>query len=373
MGLFGLSRRTLRSIWETNAEGQGIVRYQPSQIEAFIDDTAPLENMLFSGGMSDIRTRAIARAVECAYLQGYSVLILHCGNQGLERGLDTYLGPGYLCAVNRTVPIYDPFCGASNDEISSLILSSSDKVCRIGAAGRYYIEGITEFIKAKGINPYCRMYITCPYQALFDKINDAEASGKITPTVAQKIISQIMQGKSDQASIENYFSILSAQADLIMAKKSDYSRSVNLSIAMRNRQILSIDVQSSTNSLLISLLVSEAATILAQGQKLVLAIDGIQLSTNDTLKEFIKLSGRNYRVILSSDDVYSDFGGAESDFFSFAGKCSTIVLSRHSSAYSCQKFSDILGFYDKQEITPLTHKVQVTMDVGDLAIHKLQV
>ena len=141
------SRKALQAIQDANEVNKGIIRYQPSQIEAFFEENAPLENMMFSGGANSIRIRAITRAIECAYVQGYSLMVLHCGDRNLEQNLNDYFGSGNLCFINNTNPLYDPFSGASNDEIARLTISSSTKDSKINTVGRYYLKGVSEIIR----------------------------------------------------------------------------------------------------------------------------------------------------------------------------------------------------------------------------------
>lgn len=344
-------KKTLKRVQAQNIENQGITRYQPSQIEAFFEPSEPFGNMVFSGGLNSIRARAIARSAECAILQGYSVIILHCSNQELENTLATYLGNTYVCSINSGNPVYDPFWGLTNQEISRLILASTAKGFEINPVGKYYIDGISDFIRSKGIQPYCRMYITCPHLTLIDKINDAEASGKISSSMARTILTQIMQGEIERGNIENFFMILANQAGNILAQKSQLSYAMNSTIASQRKQIISVDVQNSTNSLLINLLLNEAEILNTRGRKVMVIADNIQISDSNALQSLIKRSSSSCSIVLSSDDVFSSFGGEENTFFSFVGKCSKALLSKHASAYSSQKWSDYVGYYDKQEIS----------------------
>ena len=74
----------LKKVNESNIENKGIDEYLPSQIEAFFDVNEQIGNMAFSGGLNGIRARAISMAAECAYVQGYSVIVMHCDNKELE-------------------------------------------------------------------------------------------------------------------------------------------------------------------------------------------------------------------------------------------------------------------------------------------------
>lgn len=338
-------KRVLQRVEENNLENQGITRYNPSKIEAFFNVNEPFSNMVFSGGLNSIRARAIARAVECAYIQGYSVILLHCSNQELENTLTSYLGSSYICSVNVGNPVYDPFWGLSNADISRLVLASTSKGHEINSVGKYYLDGISDFMRAKGVQPYCQMYITCPHLTLIDKVNDSEAKGQITNTQAQMILTQIMQGEIERGNIENFFLNLSAQADSLLAKKPMLKYAMNVMIASQRKQVFTIDVQTSTNSLLINLVLNEAEMLLMSGRRVMVIADNIQQSDNNILQSFLKKSSSNCSIVLSSDDVFASFGGEENAFYAFIGKCSKAILSKHSSAYSCQKWADYIGYY----------------------------
>ena len=346
-----INRKMLKKIAEANEINQGIVRYRPSQIEAFIDDISPTENMLFSGGANSIRIRAMLRAIECAWLQGYMVLVIHCGNSELEQGLSSYFGANNVCLVNRNNPSYDPFAGASNAEIARLVISSAAKSYKINSAGRYYLYGVSDYIRSNQKNPMCYMFINCPHFTLIDRVNDAESQGRISPNNARMIVSQIMQGEVERGGIESFFHELSLQGSSVLAKKSNAAHAVNLMITTSRQQVFSVDIQSTSNSLLISLLINETEAIISQGRKMLVLVDNIRIGASDVLANYIKHAGSTNSAIVSSDDAFSEFGGSDNDFFAFAGKCSKMIISKHSSAYSCQKISDAIGSYDKQEIS----------------------
>ena len=357
IGIWGssryLSRKTIRSVQENNRINQGVVYYEPSEIEAFFDNNEAVGGMLFSGGYKTIRNRAIIRTIECAYMQGYSVAIIHNGNAELENELISYLTPlNLLDLVNAKNPFYEPFLGLNNNEILQYILSSSSKEYKIGATGRYYINGISDFINTKHIHPYTDMYITCPHFTLIDKINTAEAKGKISANEARTITSQILQGESEKGNIEAFFSALSQQADYILAKKKNLNKATNFVQTALQKAIFSIDVRYASNTLLINLFVSEAELLLSRGNKVFVIVDGELFTTNNLLKDFINKMGSSSLVAISSNDAFSAFNGDENSFYSFAGKCAKIIISRHISAYSCEKISNLIGTYDKQEIVP---------------------
>lgn len=104
-------RKQIRKIQKGNVEAQGIIEYNPSQIEAFFDNTEPIGNILISGENEYIRYRALARSVECAYSQGYVPVVIHAGNYNLENYLVKCFGTVNVSYLNGQFPYYEPFRG----------------------------------------------------------------------------------------------------------------------------------------------------------------------------------------------------------------------------------------------------------------------
>lgn len=343
--------KALKDIQKSNDDNKDIVHYQPSQIEAFFDENEPINNMVISGGLNSIRCRAIVRSIECAYMQGYSVVVLHNSNAELEAQLLSAYGNQYINCINRSNPIYDPFYKRSNAEISRLVIESGQSGFEIGSVGKYYLDGISDFIRAKNLLPYIQMYIDCPHMELFNKVQKLEKEGGITDIVANSITSRLMQGESERGNIEFFFSRFNDQCEGIVATKKRLKYAINVAISSARKQILAIDIQSSTNALLLNMIANEIKMELELGKKLLIIADNIQINTSKALESLIKESGNNSAVLLSGDDVFSEIGGDDNTFYAFMGKISKSIISKHASAYSCQKFSDYFGQYDKKEIT----------------------
>lgn len=344
-------KKAIRNIQKSNEDSRGIIYYQPSNIEAFFDEKEQLGNVILSGGDGMTRIRALARCVECSYIQGFVPVILHANNYNLENYFVSCFGTTNISYINGQFPFYDPFIDLSDNEISQMIIKSTTDDYEIKGVGKNYIDGITRLIRAKGINPYLWMYITCPHMELSDKVNDALNSGIITEKTSRMILSHLVQGEIERGNIENYFSELRGEAEYLIAKKKNLSNATCIKKAARSRGAIVIDVRTSTNVLLLNIIMSEIEMIKNKGEKVFLCIDGLSLSNNKLLTDYLMSSGNQSAVCMSGSDVYSDFLGDDKLFYSVAGKTTKIVVSKHMSAHTCQKFSEIVGSYDKKEIS----------------------
>lgn len=112
-----------------------------------------------------------------------------------------------------------------------------------------------------------------------------------------------------------------------------------------------IDIGSSTNEILLNIIINEIKEVLATGKTIMLVLDDINICSNDLLNKLVKsLSARCLTTLLSSD-IYSMLGGDDNLFHTFTGNaCKCIVLS-HASGTTCTKWSEIFGYYDVDKIS----------------------
>lgn len=344
-------KKQLKRIQAENVQSQGITYYQPSQIEDLFDNNEAIGNIILSGGDEFIRLRALAKGIECAYGQGYIPVVLHEGNYNLENYLVNCFGTSNVTFLNGQFPFYDPFIGLNDNEICHIIMNSKNDQYDIKGTGKYYIDGISSFIRSKNIQPYIWMYITCPHLMLIDKVNEAETKGLITESVSRSILTQIVQGELERGNIENFFSELKNEAEFILAKKNNLYNAVSIAEIAKKRGAVVIDLRSNANKLLLNIIMSEIEMLKNKGERVYLCLDGIKPEGNKLVEDYLKTSGMQSVVCMSGTDVYADFSGEDNLFYSVLGRMSKMMLSRHISAYSCQKYSDIVGSYDKKEIS----------------------
>lgn len=342
-------KRMLRNISVQNENNKGIKKYQPSAIEAFFSPSEPLGNVLISGGLTELRNRAVIGALDCALSNGAGVVVLHANNKMLE----SMLQQRYQNTVvfNRQNAIYEPFIGLSNAEIIRMIQSSTTKLCEIQSGGQYYIEGMTEFIRSKNIPPYCEMYITCPHLDLFDKVDDAESKGYISSALAQRIKTALVQGQAQRSDVENYFNLLRHQAQGLLVNKFNLSKAANLRSIVNRNGIAVLDIGSNTNDLLINLAVCDLMSTANSGRKIVIVIDGLTITSSEKLEQCIKNSGSSIYTVFSSEDVYAAFNADDNLFASAIGKSIKSIIYQHASGLTCAKWSEAIGYYEKQEVT----------------------
>lgn len=346
------TRQTARNIEKNNELRKNITRYEPSDIEGFIERDPHVGSYIISGGHALYRARAAASIAACSLVQNVPIIILHEGNLELQNQIvaATSFSKDRVIIAKGT-SVYDPFYNRTNQEICNLIINSTRNPADIGPIGQQYLTGVSEFIRSKQIPPYCEMFVSCPHDELFDKIDDAEKKGYLPSTKAIQIRNHLMQGQGERAGIQSFFSQLSYQGAGILSNRGSRNSAVNVKTAVNHNGLLMIDIGSSTNDILLNLLINEVKECLAAGKRIMLLLDGININSNDLLSKIIKSLSSRCLTTLVSEDVYSMLGADDNLFNSFAGNACKCIVFQHSIGVSCTKWADVFGYYDVNKIS----------------------
>lgn len=357
VGLFRISSRRRRirqmriNVEMQNINSRNVNTYQSTAIESFVSRTGT-DNAVASGGNPNIRNRISAQMSYNANRQGRAVVVLHCGNRNLENMFNTtFSGMPNYHVINSSNPIYDPFYNATKYEISQMVINSCGTTNnRVGANGAMYIDGLTDYLIARGQRTLTRRYIECPHDQIMNRINDAFNNGNITAEQHQSIIAQLQQGVSEQGAVNQYFRNLSLQASCVLVAPQHVNGAVNVKHCVNNNGVLVIDAVSATNRLLIGIIMQELRNMLSEGKSFTLVLDSIPLDSSETLKDLmVNYSGAS-NFILSTNDLYSEIHGTDTDFNTILGRANYLYVMRHNSPETNKKFSDTFGHYRKVEL-----------------------
>ena len=345
-------QQIVRNIERNNEARKNITQYEPSDIEGFIERDQQVGSYIISGGTQDRRSRATSSVVACSLAQNIPVVVLHEGDLELQNQIITATSfTTNKVIIAKNTPVYDPFYNRTNQEICNLIINSSQTSFNISAVGQQYIVGIIEFIKSKNIPPFYEMLARCPHDILFEKIDEAQTQGYITDTKATQIRNQLMQGQGERANVQTFFSQLAYQGAGILSNKGNRNSAVNIRTAVEHKGMLVIDIGSSTNEILLNLIVNEIKEILATGEKVMLVLDGININSNENLSKMIKSLSARCLTTLLSDDIYSMLGADDNLFHSFVGNACKCVVYTHAMGVSCNKWAEVFGYYDEDKVS----------------------
>jgi hypothetical protein len=346
------TEKTIRNIQKNNLANKNIMEYLPSEIEGFFNPSEPVGNTIISGGRSANRVGATVAACICASINRIPVVILHEADTLLEAKIrSAYQATNNMEIINRGNPVYDPFIGLSNMEISHMVINSAQKGYEIKPNGRQYMDGILGFIRSKGIPTACDMLLRCPHANLLDKLDEANQKGKIGAAEAQNIRNLLMQGQSERAGVEGFFMQLGYQGQSLLSDKATRQRSVSIRGMVDRNALVMLDIQSSTSKVLLNVILNEVQGCLANGKSLMLVVDAISAESNELLEQLLKSNSSRCTTVLSSDDAYAMLGSSDNLFSTLVGTAQKCIVFSHRTGISCGKWAEVFGYCDVDKIS----------------------
>lgn len=347
-----INRKQIKNITKGNEARRGIVRYQPTHIENFFDSSQEIGDALVSIENEELRCRAAVSQAICAYNKGIPVVILHEGDYRLEQKMKAVFSVNNaILTFNNAYPFYDPFKGVCNKDITNLIVEASKGISDIRYIGQYYIEALTSIISAKAPYPYCKMYMSCPFDKLLEKATDLNKRGILSDYEYDKISSLMMQGQEEKANIEKFLQELNHEASYIMAGKGNLDYAFSLQEIIDKRCVGMLDIQNIQNEALVNIALEDIKQALRKGNEVLLIIDSIMFTKNQELGKVIEINSGKCKKMLVGVDVYSMMGSDDKLLSNFMADCKMAIIGRHKSMNSCRKWSDYIGQYDKNEVS----------------------
>lgn len=345
-----LKAMTMSNTDRANSMNRSVAEYKPCDVDAFFDPQRGVYNALISGGNSNIRTSAMVAQAICAAHNNFPVIVIHEGNRLLEQQLRTnFHGTGRYCEISSASPCFEPFFGLSELEISNQILETAPKEYDIKFNARYYVEGVSSFLKASGKNLSFKLFSTCPHSMIFDKVDDLEMQGKISSYEAQELKSKLMMGQSENYKLDTFFASLKMEMASLMYTSRSGHRPMNIIAALKNNSVLCFDLASVTNKLLLNTIIYQLKLALTRGIRYQIIIDSIPIDSNEAYAAYVKAPSDKVCKTISSDDFYSMVGSDEKLFSAVVGNMQTLIVMNHPSGHTATKWAEIFGQYDKFE------------------------
>ena len=201
----------------------------------------------------------------------------------------------------------------------------------------------------RGKKPYFSGFANCPYFKLSDHITTRLNSGAITQDVADKLNSFLLTGQSECPKIDTFFNDMKSQIDYLSAPDPKSVNAASVLSAIKKKQILCIDIRSSSNVMLLELIVNSLIIAMNRSYDFSLMVDEVAFVNNDMLKNTVCQKSNHHNIIVSKD-LYALTGGKEDIFSTIIGEAEKTVLFAHSSSISCEKWSKYVGEYDKLDV-----------------------
>lgn len=303
------------------------------------------DSVIVSGGKNKDRVCALIPFVHKAQAENIPVVALHTGNSDLERMIQKHSRDCEF--ISSRGCFYDVFRGMPTDYIAFLLYETMPGDTATPAA-ESLLRALIEVLLLTDGKITLHNLAAFPLITLKSKIDAMWKDGLLSDSEYDEINHYCMAGSSDTDAVRIFLNRLNRQSEAIYGKPlSNFSNTKRM---LNQKGVIAIDVGSSGNELLVSLVLNHLLLLQSQGKEFAVLLDGIPISKYGRLGDLLR--GHSY-AISSQDFVSSLFGGEQrgDDLFSeITGTVNTTVLFRHASGTTCQKWSEHLGKYRKIRI-----------------------
>lgn len=336
-----------KRIKKYNEQARGVETYQSVAVPDLFPPNTYQDSIIISGGSQKERLNICETVLRNAYNASHSVIVLHTGNGALENIIARNSFGTIASARNK---VFDAFTSLEFSEIAQIATDTCKSKYEIKPAARYVLQVVYELILNRGRKPYFSAFANCPYFKLSDQIMTRLNNGSITHDDADKLNSLLLTGQAECPKIDTFFSDMKSQIDYLSAHDPQSVKAVSVLSAIKKKQILCLDMMSSSNVMLMELIVNSLIITMNRGYDFSLMIDDIALVNNDMLKNALCQKSNHSNIIISKD-LYALTGGKEDVFAAIIGEAEKTVLFAHSSNISCDKWSKYIGEYDKIDVS----------------------
>lgn len=303
------------------------------------------EGIIVSGGQTSERVCALIPFVHKAQARGLPIIVLHTGNNELNRML--YEHSRCIEFVSKDSMYYDVFRGLPVEDIAYLLYETMPENDSSPAA-EALLHSLLEVLSRTTGKISIQSLAAFPLLSLKSKIDDMQKTGELSSDEYAEINRYYMSGSSEIDAVRIFLNRLNRQAESVYGKLS--ANACNIKKVLNQKGIVSLNVGTTGNELLLSLVTNHISLLQSQGRDFAVIIDGITLAKS---KKLVELT--HYKVFaVSNNDFISSLYGGESKgdelFSEITGSISSVVLFRHASGASCQKWSGYLGTYNKIHI-----------------------
>ena len=336
-----------KRIKKYNKQARGVEEYQSTAVGTLFPPESCKDSVNISGGNQNERLYVCEEILHNTHSAKHPVIILHAANSKMESFVTRY---GFGTVVSAQNKVFDAFTSFEFNEILQTVTDTCKSKYDIKPAGRYVLQVVYELLINRGRKPYFSAFANCPYFKLADYIATRLNSGAITQDAADKLNSLLLTGQAECPKIDTFFNDMKSQLGYLSSPDPAKVNAVSVLSAIKNNQILCIDIRSSSNTMLVELIVNSLIIAMNRGCDFSLMIDDIAFVNNEMLKNALCQKSKHHNVIVSKD-LYALTGGKEDVFAAIIGEAEKTVLFNHSSGLSCEKWSKYVGEYEKIDVS----------------------
>ncbi len=299
------------------------------------------EGTIVSGGDSKIRVHALIPFVRKAQLQNIPIVVLHNGNTDLEKMIQANsIG---IELVDKNNLYYNVFRAMTIEDISFLLYKTMSTDNNTNPLVERLFHALASVILFKGDDITIENLAQFPPHQIPSELNSLLNNGSITQDEYNQILYYYNASATETHNVSVFLNQLNRQVKTLYGTPTPNNNSSNIRRMLNQKGIVAINVgNNNNNKYVVSLVINHLTLLHSEERNFAIVLDNITLSHYPIISDF--LSGKIYAI--SHDDFISLVHQDGNDLFSeIMRNVSSLILFRHTSGSSCQKWSEYLGDY----------------------------
>lgn len=355
MGLLDIISDAIRNqqVAKTNSSRRGITEYQPSQIGGFVEQNIYNMNVICSGDSSDLRSEVLVSLCVAATIANVPVIVLHQGDDDLTNEFrKVYQNhPSYI-EVGPNSYRFDPFYQLSNNKISKVIVDTAPQNYALTCDGEVYVDVLTGYLTGRGRLITLKGLYKCPHNRMPVLLNSAASKHTLPAKLVQDLQANLVQGQKEAHKIKAYLNELYDECiPLLPINKADYRNCISIFQAVKQKDIMNIDIVSESNTLLLKIIAEQLRMLTRRCVPFFLIVDNISIRDDNAIKSLSTSKDHGFGCAIAGDDVFSLCEGNEKLFSALLGNSQKWFVFHHSSGISAEKWSNAFSKYQKIDTT----------------------
>lgn len=304
-------------------------------------------NLLTSGGNEAVRNQAITYFCRDAIDKGKTAIVLHCGNDDLQRRVASGLPSSKYIPVDGVSFHYDPFAKMSPADIATIMSKAAPTDYRLPPSATKLIEIAAEILQRSGVTQILRGLINCPVNDLFPILDKRHGEGRMDDSTYNRLTADYGGCQREAHFLRTYLHDLKGQLRELPLERG--SSTLDYTKASQRSCIVSINISNSMNDLLVDLITEHLRDLFRKNRNIAIVLDGLDIHYDNKLIQMLKRN-RNCNFAISSSDAFAAIGAKKEELDSLLGADCRLILLRHGSPCSAKYWSDYFGKYERTEI-----------------------
>lgn len=301
-----------------------------------------INSTVISGGSINCRLNALSPIINCSYNMSIPVVCLYNGAKDSENYLKSVLPPN-LTIISWQTSNYDPVAFWEPSVIINNIYSIGKEYCGFGPNANLLLQGIVGLRQLRQKNNLSTSVIqSYPYSKTNDMLNELKNKGI---TQADYLKSLFSTGLSARGDLDAFLCMVITQSQGAYSISGNSKTSIEKCVNNNTSCLIRYDESDNIYS---EIILKDIQQAVINNRRFILIVDDVTQLPSSKLSGLLSRctsSGKSF--IYSGRDIFAQCSNESSLYSAILSNASRLLVMSHPSGYSCSKWSDFFGEYDR--------------------------